>query len=94
MTVCCTKILKPFLIHIKSYIKDNLDFIAKCFRENKWNTVLTTFDVVRIYSNILFKYGLGAIEYRLDKFSESLHLIFSKELFLESVTFVLENNNL
>ena len=23
-------LLKPFLIHIKSYIKDNLDFLAKC----------------------------------------------------------------
>ena len=28
-------LLKPFLIHIKSYIKDNLDFLAKCTRENK-----------------------------------------------------------
>ena len=28
-------LLKPFLIHIKSYNKDNLDFLAKCSRENK-----------------------------------------------------------
>ena len=28
-------LLKPFLIHIKSYIKDNLDFLAKCSGENK-----------------------------------------------------------
>ena len=27
-------LLKPFLIHIKSYIKDNLDFLKKCSREN------------------------------------------------------------
>ena len=27
-------LLKPFLIHIKSYSKDNLDFLAKCSREN------------------------------------------------------------
>ena len=26
-------LLNPFLIHIKSYIKDNLDFHAKCSRE-------------------------------------------------------------
>ena len=43
---------KTFLIHIKSYIKDDLDFLAKCSRENKWNTILTIFDVVGLYSNI------------------------------------------
>ena len=37
---------KSFLIHIKSYIKGNLDFLAKFSRENKWDTILTTFDVV------------------------------------------------
>ena len=37
---------KSFLIHIKSYIKGNLDFLAKSSRENKWDTILTTFDVV------------------------------------------------
>ena len=55
--------LKQFLIHIKSYIKDNLDFLAKCSRENKWDTILTTFDVVELYSNIPDEYGLEAIEY-------------------------------
>ena len=87
-------LLKPFLIHIKSYIKDNLDFLAKCSRENKWDTILTTFDVVGLYSNIPHEYGLEAIEYWLDKFSESLHPKFSKEFVLESVKLILENNNL
>ena len=44
--------LKLFLIYIKSYIKGNLDFLAKCSRKNKWDTILTTFDVVGLYSNI------------------------------------------
>ena len=87
-------LLKPFLIHIKSYIKDNLDFLAKCSRENKWDTILTTFDVVGLYSNIPHEYGLEAIEYWLDKFPESLHPRFPKEFVLESVKFILENNNL
>ena len=29
-------LLKQFLIHIKSYFKENLHFLAKCSRENKW----------------------------------------------------------
>ena len=28
-------LLKPFLIHTKSYIKSNIDFVAKCFWENE-----------------------------------------------------------
>ena len=28
---------KPFLIHIKSYIKDSRDFLGKCSWENKWD---------------------------------------------------------
>ena len=87
-------LLKQFLIHIKSYIKDNLDFLAKCSGENKWDTILTTFDVVGLYSNIPHEYGLEAIEYWLDKFPESLHPRFPKEFVLESVKFILENNNL
>ena len=83
-------LLKPFLIHIKSYIKDNLDFLAKCSRENKWDTILTTFDVVGLYSNILHEYGLEHIEYWLDKFAESLHLRFPREFVLESVKFISE----
>ena len=87
-------LLKPFLIHIKSYIKDNLDFLAKCSRENKWDTILTTLDVVGLYSNIPHEYGLEHIEYWLDKFLESLHSRFPKELVLESVKCILENFNL
>ena len=87
-------LLKTFLIHIKNYIKDNLDFLAKCFRENEWDTILTTFDVVGLCSNISHKYGLEVIEYWLDKFPKSLHPRFSKGFALESVIFILENNSL
>ena len=71
-------LLKPFRIHIKSFIKDNLDFLAKCSRENKWDTILTISDVVGLYSNIPNEYGLEAIEYWLDKFPESLDSRFPK----------------
>ena len=54
-------LLKPFLIHIKSYIKDNRDFLAKCSKENKWDTILTTFGAVELYSNIPHEYDLEAI---------------------------------
>ena len=43
--------LKPFLIHIKSYIKNNLDFLTKCSEENKRDNISAIFDVVGLYSN-------------------------------------------
>ena len=45
-------LLKPFLLHVKSYVKDNLDFLSKCSRENYEDTLLVTFDVVNLYTNI------------------------------------------
>ena len=58
-------------MHLKSYIKTNLDFVAKCSWENKWDSILTTFDVVGLYSNISQVYYLEAIEYQHDNFPES-----------------------
>ena len=36
-------LLKRFLLHGKSYIKDNLDFLSKCSRENYEDTLLVMF---------------------------------------------------
>ena len=49
---------------------------------------------VGLYSNIPQEYGLVATEWWLDKFLESLHPRVSKEFFLESIKFILENKNL
>ena len=45
-------ILKPFLIHLKSYVKDNLDFLRKCSRKNNDSTTLATFNVKSLYKSI------------------------------------------
>ena len=50
-TICCLsnivlRLLKPFLSHIKSYIKTKYDFLVKYFREDKWDAILTIFDIV------------------------------------------------
>ena len=72
-------------------MKNNLDFIAKCSREN---SILLLLDVLGVYSNIPIEYDPEAIEYWLDKFPEYLHPRFSKEFGLEIVRCILENNNL
>ena len=84
--------LKPFSIHIKSILKRILIFLENVL--GKTNEI--SFDVVELYSNIPHGYHLEAIQYwlDLDEFPESLHPRFSKEFFLESAKFILENNNL
>ena len=86
-------ILKPYLIHIKSYVKDNLDFLKKCSCENSDSTTLVTFDVKSLYTSIPHNYGLEAINFWIDKYPNSLHSRFSKEFILESTKFIFENNN-
>ena len=86
-------ILKPFLIYIKSYVKDNLDFLRKCPRKNNDSTTLVTFDVKSLYVSISHNYGLEAISFWIEKHPDSLHLSFSKGFVLESIKIILENNN-
>ena len=45
-------ILKLFLIHIKNYVKDNFEFLRKCFRKNNDTTTLVTFDVKSLYIQV------------------------------------------
>ena len=39
-------LLKPFLKHVKRYIRDSIDFLNKCDKNSDGNTVIATFDVV------------------------------------------------
>ena len=54
-------LLKPFLKHVKSYIRDSIDFLNKCDRNTDRNTVIATFDVVGLYTNIPHTYGMDAV---------------------------------
>ena len=81
--------MKPFLLHVKSYVKDNLDFLSKCSREHYEDTLLETFDVVRLYTNIPHTFGLDALDYWLVNHPESLHVGFNEEFVLECAKFIL-----
>ena len=86
-------ILKPFLIHIKSYVKDHLDSLRKCSRKNSDSTTLVTFDAKSLCTSIPHNYGLEAISFWIEKHPDSLHSRFSKVFVLESIKIILENNN-
>ena len=56
--------LKPFLLHVISYVKNNL-VLSKCSRKSYEDTLLVTFDVVNLYSNIPHTFGLKTLDYWL-----------------------------
>ena len=60
-------LLKHFLKHSKSYILDIINFLIKCGRNTDRNTVLTTFDVIGLYTNIPRTFGIKAVWYFLLK---------------------------
>ena len=86
-------ILKPFLIHIKSYVDDNLNFLRKYSRKNNDSTTVVTFDVKSLYTIVPHNYGIEAIRFWIEKHPDPLHLKFSKGFVLGSMKIILENNN-
>ena len=86
--------MKPFLLYVKVYVKDNLDFLSKRSQQNYEDALLVTFDVVNLYTNIPHTFGLEALDYWLENHSESLHARFNKEFVSECAKFILQNNNM
>ena len=86
-------LLKPFLCKVKSYVRDDIDFIIKCRRTCNSNTNLVSFDVKSLYTSIPHELGVTAIKYWLNKHPELLHQRFNKDFVIEALLFVLKNNN-
>ena len=53
--------LKLLLSKIKSYVKDDFDFLKKCKRNLTKNSKLVSFDVASLYTNTPHELGLKAI---------------------------------
>ena len=83
-------LLKPFLKHVKSYIRDSIDFLNKCDRNTDGNTVISTFDVVSLDTNILHNFGMEAVRYFLLKYKEDIYPRFNIPFILESIDFILK----
>ena len=87
-------VFSSVLKHIKSFIRDSLDFLIKCPRNVDEETEIVTFYVISLYTRVLHEFGLEAIDYFLTKYQEDLHTTLKKEFVLESVNFILKNNTL
>ena len=85
-------LLKPLVSHVTSYIRDSTDFLAKLPTVVPNETLLATFDVVSLYTNIPHDLGLTAIKYWPDKYPDSIDQRFLCRFILEATKFILENN--
>ena len=86
-------LLQPYTKYIKSYIKDTKDFLQKIPENIEENSILVTFDVENLYSNIPHDLGLEAIKFWLSKYPEELPNRISKEFILDGIKLILENNS-
>ena len=85
-------LLQPFLRKVKSYVRDDIDFLNFLPETTDPNTILTTFDVTSLYSNIPHDLGKEAIKFWIEKHPEILHDRFNLDFIIDSLTLILENN--
>ena len=86
-------LLKPFIEKVESYVRDDIDFLKYIPDNVPQNTLLVSFDVVSLYTNISHELGIKAIDNWLTKYPNLIHKRFSKDFILESIKTILENNN-
>ena len=85
-------LLKPLLKHVRSYIRDSVDFLNHLPKNVDQGSYFVTFDVKSLYTNINHDIGLEAISYWLDNFPDDLHPRFHKNFILEGIKLILTNN--
>ena len=73
-------LLKPFIKYVKSYIRDDIDFLNYLPQSISDDEIFTSFDVTSLYSNITHNLGLEAIDFWLSKFPDDINERFSKKL--------------
>ena len=86
-------LLKSFISKVQSYVRDDIDFLKYILKIVSQNTLLVSFVVVNLNTNISYDLGIKAINSWLSKYPELIYERFSKEFILESIKIILENNN-
>ena len=87
------RILSPLVSHMKSYIKDDWDFLRKLPNKINYDCTLYSCDIVSLYSNITHDLGLTALKYWIEKLRAFIPERFTTNFILESAKFILNNNN-
>ena len=73
---------------------DNIDFLNAIPEKMCPNTLIATFDVTDLYSNIPYELGKPAISFWIDKHPNTLHPRFSKNFIIEGIKIILNYNSI
>ena len=71
-------LLHPFTKHVTSYLRDTTDFLNNISETVPKDTILASFDIESLYSNIPHALGLEAVDYWLEKYPETFSSRFTK----------------
>ena len=85
-------LLKPFIKHVKSYIRDDINFLNKLRTETNEKNVLATFDIPSMYTNLDNDLGWEAINFWLGKDPDGLPRNILKEFVPDALGIALECN--
>ena len=88
------KLLNPIVHKIKTYIKDDWHFLRTLPEYlNYKETTLYSVDITSLYTSIPHDLGIEAIKYWVEKYRQLIDERFSTTFIIESLEFILENNN-
>ena len=85
-------LLRPLIKRVKSYLHDTMDFLNHLPETVPESSLLVSFDVQALYSNIPHNLGLEAIKFWLQKHPDDIHSRFTNDFILEGNNFILKNN--
>ena len=86
-------VLRPLTKRMKSYLRDTMNFLNHLPEHIPEDTILASFDVESLFSNTPHDLGLDPIKFWLQKHPEDLHRRFTDNFILDSIEFILKNNN-
>ena len=87
------KLLSPLVMFLRSFIKDDWDFIRNIPPSVNFECDLFSVNIVSLYTNIPHSLGVEAISYYFDKYRDKIPRRCTKEFMIESTLFILNNNN-
>lgn len=85
-------LLKPYVVKVKSYVKDSSDFLTKIYTNQVNKGLLVSMDVVSLYTNIPNVLGYEAIGFWISKFPQLISDRFSLDLIIDGLKLILDNN--
>ena len=86
-------LLKPYTKHVNCYLRDTINFLNTLPLTVKEETLIASFDVESLHTNIPHELGIEAINYWLDRYPQEIQNRLSKEFILEGIELILKNNS-